>query len=145
MRLGSPTAHAILLGLAIMVMAPMAAALDLIVADDPACGYCVKFKTEVGEGYDASPKTDRATLSYFTYSVGYYARPDLWPEWFKEAVEDGRITGGAIHGTPTFIVFDTVDGKMTEVGRWAGYGGVNHFNQMFEAVVGGYEAYKAAK
>ena len=142
MRLGSPAAHAIFLGLAIAFMAIPAKALDLIVLDDPQCSFCVAFKKEVGASYDTSPNAEIATLSYVTYTVGFQPVPQQWPEWYLDAARDGRTTPA--RGTPTFILWDIPPGqtKAREVGRWSGYGGPAHFQSNFDAVVKGYKAWK---
>lgn len=120
MRLGSPSAHAIMMLLALLIMAPFAQAqtstsnIQLIVIDNPQCGACIKFKAEVGQtGFDEAPEAERATMSFVTMGV----RPE---QWFLDAYNTGRIQ--PIQYTPTFLfVVPTTDGNSREVGRFVGY------------------------
>lgn len=150
-RLGSPLAHAIFLGLAIAFMSLTAQAQDsaapphdapyqLLVLDDPACGVCLKFKAEVGAGYDSTDHAKRATLSYVSFAQNFQIRPDLWPGWFTEMVQGERLVGGMPRGTPTFVIAETGSSGLVEVARIAGYGGVGWFNDRLTAVLDGLDA-----
>ncbi len=123
MRLGSPLAHAIFLGLAIALMSinswaqtpPVTAPLQLIVIDNPGCPACQAFNRDIGqERFDASPESTRATLSYVVAG-------QTPPEWFVTAYNGTRIK--QIQYTPTFLIMaPSSDGKgMREVARFVGY------------------------
>jgi hypothetical protein len=142
LRLGSPTGHAILIALALLFIAPMAHAMEILVLDDPNCRYCKRFKSEVGAEYNDSDLAAWAPLVYVDHSVGYIARPDLWPVWFKEARDEGRI--GLTKHWPTFIFYDTLPGRTTpqEVARLKGYGGREWFYDRVNFIRETYEAWK---
>lgn len=134
MRLGSPLAHAILLGIAIAFMSVATQAHTLAIADDPACGHCIRFKDEVMAPGILEP---RVTVLSFTHSVGFSMRPDLWPDWFKTKVTEGKITGGPIWGTPTFLIFDD---EGVEVGRFSGYSNSSDFHERLKVILDAIEA-----
>lgn len=138
-----PTVQAAVIGLALLLVAPFASALQLIVLDDPQCGYCREFKRAAGSIYNDSPYGKWAPIIYVTYSKGYSQVPDDWPEWFSQAVNEGRI--GSAEGTPTFILYDTLPGTLAprEIGRIEGYGGSAWFYDRLENIRGSYEAWKA--
>ena len=55
----------------------------------------------------------------------------LFPEWFAQALDDGRV--GEILGTPTFLIWDPNEKK--EVGRIEGYTQKSRFfSQLTEAI-----------
>ena len=150
MRLGSPLAHAIFLGLAIAFMSLTTQAQDatpatptkyqLLVLDDPACGVCLKFKAQVSPEYDTTEHAKRATLSFVAFAKDFRIRPDLWQPWFMTMVEDDRLVGGMPTGTPTFVIAETGERGLTEVARIEGYGGKAWFYERLTTILDGLDA-----
>ena len=98
-----------LLGLlAIAANAGGARAAELLMFDDPNCGWCRRWHAEIGPGYPRSPEGQRAPLR-------------------RVHIRDHDTTGVAlarpVQGTPTFVLVD----KGREVGRIVGYSGAHFF------------------
>ena len=139
LRLGSPTGHAILIALALLLIAPMARAMQILVIDSTECVYCMAFKQSAGKTFAESSHAEWAELVHVDYAVKYVPVRSRWPDWFKQAVDEGRI--GAVKNYPTFIFYDTLPGRITprEVMRIKGFGGptwwydrVEFFRQSYE-------------
>lgn len=129
--LNRPTIQSVIVGLALIFVVSIASALELIVADDPHCSYCNQFHSEIGDAYNQSPHAEWAPMEIILYSISYKPVPEQWPEWFRAAINEGRID--PINGTPTFIFYETAKGEDApqEIGRIVGYGGKDWFyNQM---------------
>jgi thioredoxin-related protein len=111
----------ILLGIALLFIAPIANALELIYIHSDGCLFCQKFKAEVGEtGYRARLISTAVPMVVFDvekdYPEGYVIKP--------------------IQYTPTFILVD--DGG-NEVGRFIGYNNPESFFRRVNTLVTEYE------
>ncbi len=128
-----PAVQAVLLGLALLFIAPLVNALQLAVLDRLDCPACIAFKAQVGqEGYDASPLAERAPIIFIAALNGKLIEP---PEWFVDAYREGRIQ--EIIYTPTFLLLDD-DNR--EVGRVIGYKDPEWFFERITIIVDAYEA-----
>jgi thioredoxin-related protein len=118
-------AQAILLGLALIVTAPLVNAIQLINIHSDNCHYCVKFQKEVGtDGFNAvSLNVPMVTIDI----------EEPVPAWWKEAQDDGRIS--PIKYTPTFILLDD---NNQEVGRFVGYRNPEWFFEKFNSLFNAY-------
>ncbi len=145
LRLGSPTAHAIVIAIALFLTAPMSHAVELLIMDDLSCVYCKRFKADAGATYNESPYAEWAPLRYMIWSKGYRPHPHEWPDWFRAARDEGRIN--KVRGTPTFILYDTPPGedKPREVGRILGYRGEEWFYDRLQFMRETYETWKASR
>ena len=128
--LNRPTVRTVIIGIVLLLVTFKVAALELIVLDDPSCVYCQRFKAGAGATYEQSEFQEWAPIQYVTWSQGYRRSPSQWPDWFREAVEEGRI--GPVNGTPQFILFDLIPGedKPREIGRIGGYVGGRFYEYM---------------
>lgn len=105
-----PIVQAAIIGLALLLIAPLASALQLINIHSDGCHYCRAFQSEVGDsGYGAN------AISHDVPMVTVDIEKD-YPSWYEQARGDGRIHD--IEYTPTFIL---VDDDNNEVGRFIGY------------------------
>lgn len=126
--LNRPVIRIAIVVLAFLLVATYAKAVELIVVDDPKCTYCIQFNDEVVPTYGQSSNAEWILLHPVVYSVGYVQTPEKWPDWFRDALNDGRIA--PITGTPTFIFYETPmgDPMPREIGRIVGYGGKDWFH-----------------
>ena len=138
--LNRPTVRTVIIGLVLLFVTFKVSALELIVLDDPDCIYCQRFKNDVGNVYHETPYHDFAPLKYVEYATRLRPRPENWPDWFRDAYEDGRI--GHVNGTPVFILYDYVpdEGISREIARIEGYGNaveffthLEHYRQQYDA------------
>ena len=128
-----PIVQAAIIGLALLLVAPFASALQLIVIDRLDCPACIAFKAEVGqEGYDASPLAEKAPLVFIAALNGKFIDP---PEWFEDSLREGRIQ--RIIYTPTFLLLDDED---REVGRTIGYNNPGRFFEEITIIIDAYDA-----
>lgn len=86
----------------------MAQSAELLIVEEPACVFCVRFNREIAPAY---PKTDEGKLA----PLRRIQIADPWPSDLK-SVNKATLT-------PTFILID--DGL--EVARLVGYPGDEHF------------------
>lgn len=84
---------------------------ELIMFDDPGCGYCRQWHREVGPAYRNSPEGKRAPLRVVM---------------IRDRRPEGITLKSAVRATPTFVLVQ--DGR--EVGRLTGYGGADFFWSM---------------
>lgn len=94
-------------------------ALELLYFHNDMCGFCMKFKHEIGK-----EKFDNHELSRshkITLVILDFDKPA--PEWLQEIY--GSDAFEIILATPTFVLWD--EETKTEVGRFAGYSGVEWF------------------
>lgn len=91
--------------------APRKLPLEIRVADDVACSFCVKLKNEMyGEGgakWRTLPPARAYGLEmiFFQYRIEFKDTPHLWPDWFKEALAERDVAPP--RGTPAIYVWDT--------------------------------------
>jgi hypothetical protein len=85
------------------------------------CPYCNKWAEEVVPLYD---DIIPLVIVNITSEQGM-------PEWYKKAYYTGRIE--QLYSIPAFIIWDTE--AKTELVRWTGYGGVDHFYQMLDKAI----------
>ena len=130
------------LALSFFLFAPMARAMEILVMDDPNCVYCVAFKQSAGRTYAESSHAEWADLVYVNYALDQVPTPSLWPDWFKQAVDEGRV--GEVKNYPTFIFYDTLPGrtKPQEIMRIIGFGGPAWWHDRVEFFRLSYEAWK---
>jgi hypothetical protein len=125
--------RAFVIGLTLLILSPIASALQLVVIDRLDCPACIAFKAEVGqEGYDASPLAKKVPLFFVPALNGKFIDA---PEWFIDSLREGRIQG--IIYTPTFLLLDDDD---REVGRVIGYKDPEWFFERITIIVDAYEA-----
>jgi hypothetical protein len=125
--------RAFVIGLTLLILSPIANALQLVVIDRLDCPACIAFKAEVGQaGYDASPLAEKVPLVFVAALNGRFIEP---PEWFVDSLREGRIQ--KIRFTPTFLLLDDED---REVGRVIGYSHPGWFFEKITAIVDAYEA-----
>lgn len=100
------------------LLAPAAAAAaELLMFEDPGCGYCRRWHAEIGPGYLKSVEGLRAPLR----------RVDL-----RFGSPQGVQLNRRITITPTFVLVE--DGR--EVGRVVGYVGADFFYEVLDEVLG---------
>jgi len=128
--LNRPTIRTVIIGIVLLLVTFKVSALELLVMDDPECVYCTKFKEGAGSTYEQSEYQEWAPIQYITWSQGYTPSPAQWPNWFRDAINDGRIK--PVNGTPMFILYDTVPGETEprEIGRIEGYVGGRFYDYM---------------
>jgi thioredoxin-related protein len=102
---------ALLVLLSVVGVAANAAGLqaaELLMFDDPNCGWCRRWHAEIGQGYPHSQEGQRAPLR-------------------RVHIRDQNAAGVAlarpVQGTPTFVLVD----KGRELGRIVGYSGAHFF------------------
>jgi len=83
-------------------------AAELLMFDDPSCGWCRRWHVEVGPSYPKSEEGQRAPLR----------RLDI-----RDQETAGVAFARPVHATPTFVLVD--NGR--EVGRIVGYPGSHFF------------------
>lgn len=101
-------AKAFLIGLALLVAAPAAQALELIMVERQGCHYCDQWKADVGPAY---PNTE----------MGKYA--PLRMVDIRNAPPEGVTFDSRVVFTPTFVLVE--DGS--EIGRIEGHPGEDFF------------------
>ena len=107
-----------------------ASADELIMADDPKCGYCIRFMAEVVPTYNESELGKAFPLTIIDVtdpaSKTTYA-------WFVTALEQNRRT--RIGGTPTFFVWKGDRETGESIGAIVGYPGKVPFYIHLDAIV----------
>ena len=92
----------------LLASAAGACAAELLMFDDPSCGWCRRWHVEVGPSYPKSEEGQRAPLR----------RLDI-----RDQETAGVAFARPVHATPTFVLVD--NGR--EVGRIVGYPGSHFF------------------
>lgn len=141
--LNRPSIRIAIIAIVLFLVTFKVSALELVVVDDPECYYCQQFRQGAGQTYDMSEYGEWAPLVSITYAIGYRPDRNLWSDWFRDAMDDGRIR--KITGTPTFILYDLVPGEEEprEIGRIVGYGGEESFYENMKHYKEQYPAWKA--
>lgn len=138
--LNRPTVRTVIVGIVLLLVTFKVTALELVVLDDPKCYYCEKFRQGAGQSYEQSGHAEWAPIVYVTWSIGYHRQPNHWPDWLKEAIDNGRVRD--VSGTPTFLFIEPINGKPTEIGRMVGYGTEAEFYRAMDHYKGAYEEWK---
>lgn len=107
-RLLGLTALSSITGVSSAFAQPVESRVELLMFDDPGCGYCHQWHREVGAAYRNSPEGRLAPLRVVQVRAG---RPE------------GVTLASPVRATPTFVLVQ--DGR--EVGRLTGYGGADFF------------------
>jgi hypothetical protein len=107
---------ALLALVAIAANAGGARAAELLMFDDPNCGWCRRWHAEIGPGYPHSQEGQRAPLR-------------------RVHIRDQEMAGVSladrVNATPTFVVVD----EGVEVGRIVGYPGSHFFYPMLDEIL----------
>jgi hypothetical protein len=101
-------AFTVLLLVGSLANAPSLYAAELLMFDDPSCGWCRRWHVEVGPSYPNSSEGQQAPLR----------RLDI-----RDQETAGVTFARPVHATPTFVLVD--NGR--EVGRIVGYPGSHYF------------------
>jgi hypothetical protein len=93
-----------------------AGAAELLMFDDPTCGWCRRWDAEIGPGYSRSPEGQQAPLRRI---------------YIRDQSKAGVALARPVNATPTFVLVE--EGQ--EVGRIAGYAGRDFFYPMLEELL----------
>ena len=91
-------------------------AAELLMFDDPSCGWCRRWLAEIGPGYPKSEEGQRAPLRRLQ---------------LRDQETAGVAFARPVHATPTFVLVD----KGREVGRIVGYAGSDFFYPRVEELL----------
>jgi hypothetical protein len=97
-------------------LANAAGAAELLMFDDPTCGWCRRWDAEIGPGYSRSPEGQQAPLRRI---------------YIRDQSKAGVALARPVNATPTFVLVE--EGQ--EVGRIAGYAGRDFFYPMLEELL----------
>ncbi len=104
------------LGTVFALVAPAVSAADLIMFEEPGCGWCARWNAEVGDAYHLTDEGRRAPL-------------------LRRFIGDGAPEGVTLRMrpgfTPTFVLVD----RGVEIGRIEGYPGEDFFWPMLNALL----------
>jgi protein-disulfide isomerase len=107
---------ALMLLASLLANAAGACAAELLMFDDPTCGWCRRWDAEIGPGYSRSPEGRQAPLRRI---------------YIRDQSKAGVALARPVNATPTFVLVD--EGQ--EVGRIAGYAGKDFFYPMLEELL----------